>query len=242
MPESYRIETGARDLSMTRGEAAHPLSQSAEGFAQATVDLTRNAAYLRSLRITSRSNAAGDQTLTVTGSLIDFARPRWDARAQGMLDMTLLESTTGYPNSPEGLGRLDLQGKGYDGQFRIDGNIHVDNGSYISDGVYARGVGLDARVHADPERLMISSVVARLKQGGQIEGLGCVGSLAGDGSQCSRSRSRERGADQEAALRPEAAHLRQNRLRNPSAPTPISSRFRSTVASWRSSKASLSIR
>lgn len=170
MPESYRIEAGASDLSMTRGEAAHPLSQTVEGFAQATVDLTRNAAYLRSLRITSKSNAAGEQTLTVSGSLINFARPRWDARAQGMLDMTLLETATGYPNSPEGLARLDLQGKGYDGQFRIDGNIHVDNGSYISDGVYARGVGLDARVHADPERLMISSVVARLKQGGQIEG------------------------------------------------------------------------
>jgi len=34
----------------------------------------------------------------------------------------------------------------------------------------ATGVGLDARVHADPEQLLISSIVARLRQGGQIEG------------------------------------------------------------------------
>ncbi len=34
----------------------------------------------------------------------------------------------------------------------------------------ARGVGLDARIHADPERLLITSVVARLRQGGQLEG------------------------------------------------------------------------
>ena len=44
------------------------------------------------------------------------------------------------------------------------------DGDYIGTGVIARGVGLDAHVHADPEQLLITSIVARLRQGGQLEG------------------------------------------------------------------------
>lgn len=169
-PEGYRIEAGARDLRVTRGDPEKPVSGPVEGYAQATLDLTRNAAYLRSLRLTSRSKDAAERTLTVSGSLVDFARPSWQAKAQGDLDMRLLEPTTGYPNSPEGMARLDLTGQGHDGQFRIDGPVHIDNGSYIAPGVNARCVGLDAHVHADPEQLLITSVVARLRQGGRLEG------------------------------------------------------------------------
>jgi translocation and assembly module TamB len=169
-PESYHIEAGAGDIAATRGDAAHPESQPAEGFAQATLDLTRNAAFLRSLRITSRSKDAGEHTLAVSGSLADFARPHWHATAQGVLDMRLLEPSTGYPNSPEGVAQLDLAAEGHDGQFRVDGKVHVDRGSYIAPGVNARGINLDAHVHADPEQLLITSIVARLHQGGQLEG------------------------------------------------------------------------
>lgn len=169
-PETYRIEAGARDFRVLRGESTHPLGPPAQGFFQATLDLTRDAAYLRSLRLISHSKDAGDQTLSVAGSLVDFSRPSWQATAKGVLDMSLLEPTTGYNNSPDGLARLDLAGAGREGQFRIDGTIHVDGGSYIDAGVNARGIGLDARVHADPEQLRITSVVARLRQGGQILG------------------------------------------------------------------------
>jgi translocation and assembly module TamB len=169
-PETYRIEAGARDLRLIRGDKANPLAQPAEGFLQATVDLMRNAAYLRSLRLTSRSKDRGQQTLAVSGSLIDFTRPHWLATAQGMLDMRLLEPTTGYPNSPDGLARVNLAGEGREGQFRIDGTVHVDGGSYVAPGVNVRGVGLDVHVHADPEQLLITSILARLHQGGQLLG------------------------------------------------------------------------
>jgi translocation and assembly module TamB len=169
-PESYRIEAGARDIAVTRGVAPHPGSQHAEGFAQATLDLTRNAAFLRSLRLTSRGEDAKERTLNISGSLTNFARPIWHATVQGVLDMRLLEPSTGYPNSPTGMAQLDLTGGGYEGQFRVDGRVHVEGGSYIAPGVNARQVGLDAHVHADAERLLITSIVARLHQGGQIEG------------------------------------------------------------------------
>jgi translocation and assembly module TamB len=170
-PESYRIEAGARDFHLTRGNESHPLAVPVEGYAQGTVDLTRNAAYLRSLRLTATSKGIPERTLTVSGSLIDFSRPRWEGTAKGELDMRLLEPLTGYPNSPEGIARVDLAGRGYDGQFRVDGAVHVDNGSYVAPGVNARGVGLDAHVHADAEQLLISQIVARLRQGGRLEGV-----------------------------------------------------------------------
>jgi translocation and assembly module TamB len=169
-PETYRIEAGARDIRLIRGENDHPLAQPAEGYMQATIDLTRNAAILRSLRITSRREGAAEQALTFSGSLIDFNRPHWQATAQGVLDMSLLEPSTGYNNSPDGLARINLAGAGSNGQFRIDGDVHVDNGSYVDSGVNARGVGLDAHVHADPEQLLITSIVARLHTGGELLG------------------------------------------------------------------------
>jgi translocation and assembly module TamB len=168
--ESYRIEAGAADLNLSRGRA-----QPAHGYMQATLDLTRSAAYLRSLRITSKVQAAKshrtqDHTLEISGALEDFAHPHWQAKAAGDLDMELLNPVFGYPFAPEGIARLDLAGAGSDGEFRTDGNVHIDGGSYIGTGVVATGVRLDAHVHADPHQLVITSIVAHLRQGGQLEG------------------------------------------------------------------------
>ncbi len=167
-PESYRIDTGARDLQLTRD--SKPLSAPVTGYIQATLDLMRNAVFVRALRLTARSKGIPDRTLAISGSLVDFTRPTWKATARGDFDTRLLEPITGYPNCPEGSAHVDLTGEGRDGQFRIDGPVHVDGGSYVDPGVNARGVTLDAQVHADPERLLISSVIARLRQGGQLEG------------------------------------------------------------------------
>jgi translocation and assembly module TamB len=163
--ESYRIDAGATDLNVARG-----MTTPVHGYFQASMDLTRSAAYLRSLRITSRPAKGKDHTLEVSGSLRDFSQPRWEARAVGDLDMALLEPVFGYPFAPAGLARLNLEGTGAAGEFRADGSIHVEDGSYIGTGVVAKGVGLDAHVHADGKQLIVSSIVARLKPGGQLEG------------------------------------------------------------------------
>ena len=172
-PESYHIEAGVRDLNLSRGvpsRTGKAQPPAVHGFLQATLDLTRSAATLRSLRITARSRGVKDRSLDVSGSLIDFAHPRWQARAVGDLDMRLLDPITGYPYAPEGIAHLDLTGAGQAGVFKADGSVHVDDGAYIGTGVVATGVGLDAHVHADPEQLLITSITARLRQGGQIDG------------------------------------------------------------------------
>ncbi|MDR3740650.1 MAG: translocation/assembly module TamB domain-containing protein [Terracidiphilus sp.] len=164
--ESYHIEAGARDVRFARGGGVPAV----EGYFQATADLMRNAVFLRALRVTARSKGVPDRSLTISGAVVDFKRPYWKVQTQGELDLRLVEPITGYRAVPEGVARIDLSGEGGNGRFRIDGPIHADRASYVDGGVDARGVTLDARVHADPEQLLISSIIARLAQGGQLEG------------------------------------------------------------------------
>ena len=167
--ESYHIEAGAMDLTVARGGERNP-HPPVHGYFQATADLTRKALYLRSLRITSKAHAAKGHTLEVSGELDDFDHPHWKGKLQGELNMNLLDPVFGYSYAPEGIARFDLDSAGAGTEFHADGSIHIDGGSYIGTGVYATGIHLDAHVHADSKRLLISSVVARLRQGGQLEG------------------------------------------------------------------------
>jgi translocation and assembly module TamB len=169
-PETYRIEAGATDLNLTRSTGKR-IAKPVHGYFQTTLDLTRSAAWLRSLRLTARSSDGSSHAIEISGSLQDFNQPRWQAKALGDLDMRLLDPVTGYPFAPEGIAHLDLNGAGEAGEFRTDGNIHVEGGSYIGTDVVATGIRLDAHVHADQKRLLISSIVARLRQGGQMEGV-----------------------------------------------------------------------
>ena len=168
--ESYHLDAVVADLHLTRGLAAHPEAPPVQGFLRASIDFTRNAAYLRSLQVTAHSKGAKDRVLTISGQLLDFAHPHWKAQTQGELDLKVMEPATGYPDTPEGIARLNLAAEGEGGEFRIDGTVHADNAAYVGSGVNARGIVLDARVHADPLRLDITNVTARLRQGGQLEG------------------------------------------------------------------------
>ncbi len=169
-PELYRIALSAQDLQLLRGTEAHPLHKPVHGAVEALLDCTRNNLYLRSLRVTARSKDAGERTLTAQGEMRNFARPSWEGTIQGDLDMRLLEAFTGYPNAPEGIASLHMAASGYDGQFHVDGPVHIENGAYVAPGVDARRVRLDAVVHADPNQLIIRSVVAQLAQGGELKG------------------------------------------------------------------------
>lgn len=169
-PESYRIEASVRDLTLARGGAQAGKTPAVHGVLSATLDLTRDAAMLRSLELTAHTRGAADQTLHITGALTHFAEPQWNATLRGDLDMRLLDPVLGYPFAPEGIAHLDLTCGGEDGQFGIDGTVHAEHASYIGTGVVARGVDLTARVHADPQQLRITGVVARLQQGGAITG------------------------------------------------------------------------
>jgi len=169
-PEKFHLDANVHDLHLSRGQASHPEAPPVQGQIQASVDLTHNAIYLRSMQITAHSKGSKDRQLNVSGELQDFSHPHWKAIAQGELDLKLMEPATGYPSTPEGIARLNLAAQGQEGEFRIDGTVHADNASYVGTGVVARGVALEAHVHADPLHLQITNVTTRLKSGGQLEG------------------------------------------------------------------------
>jgi translocation and assembly module TamB len=166
--ESYHIDAGIADLNLARGKQRTP--SQVEGLLQASIDLTRNAAYLRSLRLTAHARGAKDRTLQVTGSVEDLAHPHWQAKITGETDLRLLDPILGYPDAPEGIAHLDLTSSGAGDKFRIDGPVHVEHASYIGANVNARDIDLDTRVHADNSELHVSQVAVRLRQGGEIDG------------------------------------------------------------------------
>jgi translocation and assembly module TamB len=168
-PETYRIEAGATDVNLFRA-VPRGKSTPVHGTLQATIDLERARLLLRSLRLTARSAETKDRSLEVSGDVEDFTHPHWQVRAVGDLDMRLIDPITGYADAPEGIAHLDLAAGGQAETFHIDGPLHIDGGSYIGEGVIATGVTLDARVHADARQLLIGQIVARLRQGGQIDG------------------------------------------------------------------------
>ncbi|HTW79472.1 MAG TPA: translocation/assembly module TamB domain-containing protein [Terracidiphilus sp.] len=168
-PESYHVEIGASDLNLARTIPKARIPP-VHGFLQATVDLTRNAAYLRSLRLTAHSRDGKDHALQITGQLNDFHRFNWQLRVNGDLDMRLLDPITGYPNAPQGFARLDLTAVGQAGHFYFDGPVHIDDGAYVGPGVEERGITLDCKVYGTQDRLLIDNVAAQLKQGGEIDG------------------------------------------------------------------------
>lgn len=168
-PESYRLELGATDMSLARTLPKVDFKP-VHGYVQAVIDLERNAAQLRWMRVTARGPDRMTHWIDLSGQVTDFTHPRWQAHLSGELDLRLVEPVTGYPNTPEGLMRLDLNASGAPGSYKIEGPVHADKASYIGNGVTATGLGLDARLHADPKRLLIDAVVVRLRQGGTMTG------------------------------------------------------------------------
>ena len=166
--ERYHIDAAVADLNFSRGMQRTP--PQVQGLIQASIDLTRTAAYLRSAHITARARGQMDRTLQITGELDDFARPRWQAGVTGEFDLHLLNPMFGYPDAPEGIAHLDLDASGRGSQFRIDGPLRADQASYVGSGINARNIDLTTRVHADNSELHIAQIVVRPRQGGEING------------------------------------------------------------------------
>ena len=169
-PESYHVDAGVRDLMLQRGGRQLTAPAALHALFQVSLDLTRNAAYLRSLRITASSRGVKDRTLEVSGAVTDFTHARWQAKIAGEFDMRLLNPIVDFPFTPDGVTRMDLAGAGDRGEFRLDGAVHVDKGTYVAPGVSARELQLDTSVHADPNQLHFTAVTLRFKQGGKVTG------------------------------------------------------------------------
>jgi translocation and assembly module TamB len=169
-PESYHIDAGARDLMLQRGGPLPAAPPALHAFLDLSLDLTREAAYLRWLRVTARSRGVKDRTLEVSGALTDLPHAHWQAKVAGEFDLRLLNPIMDYPFTPDGVARMDLDGAGNRGEFRLDGRVHLDHGAYVAPGISARDIDIDTKVHVDPNELQFNAVTLRFKQGGTISG------------------------------------------------------------------------
>jgi translocation and assembly module TamB len=168
--ESYHLETALSDLSFRHGlnidyTTAAKDAPVAHYRIQSILDLTRDSAFLRSFELVSNSHR-----LTAVGTLHDFTHPEWEAKFKGEYELALLQPLTGYQDTPAGIAHVDLLASGKAGDFRIDGPVHVDNGSYTGAGLYSAGVTLDTRAHADKNVMRFDNINLKIAQGGTITG------------------------------------------------------------------------
>ena len=169
-PEHYHAQIAIKNLDLTRGGMLLGKVPPVHGIMQASVDLERDALELRSLQISSRTEGTAERVLSVTGSLVHFAQPEWQARVNGELDLRLLDPILGYNFAPDGLAHIDVIAGGSGSAFHADGTVHAEHASYIGTGVMARGIDLTTRVHADQDWLRVTGITARLAEGGAMGG------------------------------------------------------------------------
>lgn len=167
--ESYHIDAGVRDLNLLRGGKA-PTASTFPAYIQASVDLTRDAVFARSVRITEHTRGEKERVLNVSATFSDFAHLRWEGSVNGEFDLHLLNPVFGYPFTPEGVARMNLTAAGDASDFRIEGPVHVDNGAYVDPAINARKLQVDTRVHVDPNLMRFGNIIVRFAQGGQLEG------------------------------------------------------------------------
>ncbi len=168
--ESYHLDTTLNDL-----ELSHALNMDYSQRASATpqahyrvhalLDLERNSASLRNLEIVSNS-----RRITATGTLVNFDKPEWKAKLSGELDLPLLQPLTGFQDAPTGVARVNVTAEGKGTEFKVDGPVHIDNGSYTGAGLHATNFTLDTRAHADSSMLRAEDITLRFADGASITG------------------------------------------------------------------------
>ncbi len=158
-PGSYRILLSLGDLAFAQGKFSPPKSR-----LDASLVLFHDSLQLDSLRL-----AALDQTLTLKGTLTDFAHPAWQGQASGQVDMRVLAPYTGFFFVREGVVRLNATASGRGSEFGMTGDLASDSVHYRDPFVDAQST-LTARFRADAKQLLISDVHTRLTQGGQVDG------------------------------------------------------------------------
>ena len=168
-PESYHIETGVRSFNLLRGGKA-PSASSFPAYVQASIDLTRDAAFVRSLRVTEHTRGEKERVLNVSATFSDFAHPRWEGTASGEFDLHLLNPILGYPSTPEGVARMNVSASGDAQDFRIDGPVHVEDGAYVDAAINAHKLRVDTQVHVDSKLMHFGNVMVRFAPGGELQG------------------------------------------------------------------------
>jgi translocation and assembly module TamB len=137
----------------------------------ASVDMGRNNASLVSLVLQSGPQGKSQKTvLRASGTLDDFANPRWQFTMKGAIDALEARALTGVPGLVAGTAQLEASGHGAGSQFVADGTARISGGAYRVGTVYASGVTADAVAHVTQDLIAVTGIHARLATGGVMTG------------------------------------------------------------------------
>ena len=159
-PGSYRIQISLGDLAFSQG-AFLPLASRLD----ASLVLFHDSIQFDSIRV-----AVMDQSLTLRGTLTDFAHPAWQAQANGQVDLRILAPYTGLTFTRSGVVTLHASGSGRGSEFNASGDLASKAIHYQDPIVDAQTSEFSARFRADAKQLLVSDVRTRLPQGGEVDG------------------------------------------------------------------------
>ena len=137
----------------------------------ASVDMGRNSAALVSLSLQSGPQGTREKTvLRASGTLDDFANPRWQFGMKGAIDAAEIRALTGTPGLDGGTAQLEANGHGAGTQFVVDGNGRVSGGAYRTGTVDVTGITADGVAHVTQDLVTLTGIHARLATGGVVTG------------------------------------------------------------------------
>jgi translocation and assembly module TamB len=146
---------------MTRRGQETPVNSTLD----AQLEVERNQINLQSLRLES-----GHSHLDANGTLVNFADPTWTLQAKGGMELAEVEALTDIPGLSRGSVLLDVQGKGHNADFTVNGTSSVTDGSYHAGSIHLSGVNAETNLHITQDELDLTGIQAKLAQGGFIDG------------------------------------------------------------------------
>jgi translocation and assembly module TamB len=163
--DHYLADLRAADITAQRGKLA-PVSS------RLTVkaDLSRTGAVLSQLQLQTGSSPKEGSLLDVSGSLQNYADPQVEFAAHGSIDVREVEALTDVPGLERGIAELQLKAKGSPSAFTVDGNAKVLGAAYRIPEVQVSGVNGSTDIHITQDDIALTTLRARLPEGGSFEG------------------------------------------------------------------------
>jgi translocation and assembly module TamB len=162
----YAVTLHAEDVDAQRGGDTPVHSQ-----LDASAEVGRNSAHLVSLTLLSGAQGKSQKTvLRASGTLNNFADPRWQFTMKGAIDALEFGALTGTPGLAGGTAQVDANGRGGSSQFTIDGTARINGGAYRIGTVNASGIAVDAAAHVTQDLIAVTGIRARFATGGLVTG------------------------------------------------------------------------
>jgi translocation and assembly module TamB len=162
----YAVTLHAEDVDAQRGGDTPVHSQ-----LDASAEVGRNSANLVSLTLLSGAQGKSQKTvLRASGTLNNFADPRWHFTMKGAIDALEFGALTGTPGLAGGTAQVDANGHGGSSQFTIDGTARINGGAYRIGTVNASGITVDAAAHVTQDLIAVTGIRARFATGGLVTG------------------------------------------------------------------------